>query len=191
MVPAVTGRVPVFFRVSSEREIRSLFLFLDRFPEVRAVIVGGEQGYRVAGEIAERQIPVILENVLYPTSDRDDPVHARWANAGILHAAGVKVAFAVDGVEHARNLPYHAAKAAAFGLPKEEALRAVTLNAAEILGLGHEMGSIDVGKRADLIVTDGDPLQIVTHVERAIIGGRDVPLESKHTRLRDRFRDRR
>lgn len=190
MIPAVMGDVPVLFRVNSEKEIRSLFLFLDKFPEVRAVIVGGEQAYRVAQEIAERQIPVILENVLYPTSDRSDPVHARWANAGILHSAGVKVALAIDGVEYTRNLPYHAAKAAAFGLPKEEALRTVTLNAAEILGLGDELGSIDVGKRADLIVTDGDPLQIVTNVERAIIGGWEVPLESKHTRLWEQFRAR-
>lgn len=190
MVPAVTGKIPVFFRVRSEREIRSLFLFLDKFPDVRAVVVGGDQAYRVADELARRRIPVILENVLPPTSDRADPVSARWANAGILHAAGVLVSFTVDGVEHARNLPYHAAKAAAFGLPKDEALRAVTLNAAEILGLGNEMGSIEPGKRADLIVTDGDPLQIVTQVERMFIGGMEVSLESKHTELWKQFRDR-
>src|SRR5690606_33646089 len=104
--------------------IRSVLLFLDRFPTLRGVVVGGEQAYRLADELARRRIPVILENVLAPTSDRDDPVTARWENAGILHAAGVKVAFAVNGVEHTRNLPYHAAKAAAFGLPREEALRA-------------------------------------------------------------------
>jgi imidazolonepropionase-like amidohydrolase len=190
MAPAVTGKVPVFFRARTEREIRSLFLFLDKFPEVKAVVVGGDQAFRVAEELARRQIAVIVENVLPPTSDRDDPVVARWANAGILHAAGVKVAFAVDGVEFARNLPYHAAKAAAFGLPKEEALRAVTLNAAEILGLGAELGSIEAGKRADLIVTTGDPLQIVTQIERAFIGGMEVSLESKHTELYKQFRDR-
>lgn len=190
MVPAVTGEVPVFFRVRTEREIRSLFLFLDKFPEVRAVVVGGDQAFRVAEELARRQIPVILENVIAPTSDRDDPVTARWENAGILHAAGVKVAFAVDGVEQTRNLPYHAAKAAAFGLPKEEALRAVTINTAEILGLGSEMGTIEPGKRADLIVTTGDPLQIVTQIERAFIAGMEVSLESKHTQLYEQFRNR-
>lgn len=190
MVPAVTGKVPVFFRARTERELRSLFLFLDKFPAVRAVVVGGDQGFRVADELARRQIAVILENVIAPTSDRDDPVTARWENAGILHAAGVKVAFAVDGVEQTRNLPYHAAKAAAFGLPQEEALRAVTINAAEILGLGAEMGTIEAGKRADLIVTTGDPLQIVTQVERAFIGGMEVSLESKHTQLYEQFRKR-
>src|SRR5690625_53170 len=188
--PAVTGEMPVFFRVRTEREIRSLLLFLDRFPEVRAVIVGGDQAVRVAEELARREIPVISAHVRAPTSDRDDPGTARWANAGILHAAGVKVACGVDGVEHTRNLPYHAAKAAAFGLPREEALRAVTVNTAEILGLGHELGTIEVGKRADLIVTTGDPLQILTEVERAFIGGMEVSLESKHTRLYEEFRDR-
>jgi imidazolonepropionase-like amidohydrolase len=190
MVPAVTGQVPVFFRVRTEREIRSLLLFLDKFPNVRAVVVGGDQAFRVADELARRRVAVILENVIAPTSDRNDPVTARWENAGILHAAGVKVSFAVDGVEQTRNLPYHAAKAAAFGLPKEEALRAVTINTAEILGLGSEMGTIEPGKRADLIITTGDPLQIVTQIERAFIGGLEVSLESKHTQLYEQFRNR-
>jgi imidazolonepropionase-like amidohydrolase len=107
-----------------------------------------------------------------------------------LHAAGVLVAFGTDDVSNVRNLPYHAARAVAFGLPQDEGLRAVTLNPAQILGLGDEMGSIDVGKRADLIVTTGDPLQIVTQVERAFIGGREVSLESRHTRLYEEFRER-
>jgi len=128
---------------------------------------------------------------LTPTLDREDPVSAGWRNAGILHAAGVRVSFATNSVADVRNLPYHAAKSVAFGLPKDAALRAVTLNAADILGLGNELGSIDVGKRADLIVTDGDPLQIITTVERAFIGGTEVSLESRHTRLWKQFRERR
>ncbi len=190
LAPAVTGRVPVFFMVRRERDIRSLLLFLDKFPEVRAVIVGGDQAFRVAGELASRSIPVIVGSALSATMDRDDPLAAGWENAARLHAAGVRIAFATDDASDVRNLPYHAAKAVAFGLPKEEALRAVTQNPAEILGLGSEMGSIDVGKRADLIVTDGDPLQIVTQVERAFIRGVEVSLESKHTRLYDAFRNR-
>jgi imidazolonepropionase-like amidohydrolase len=188
--PVVTGRIPAFFHVRTEREIRTLFLFLDKFPEVRAAVLGGDQAFRVADELARRAIPVVVGSALTPTMDRDDPVTAGWENAAILHAAGVKVTFGTGDVEHVRNLPYHAAKAAAFGLPREVALRAVTLTAAEVLGLGSEMGSIDVGKRADLIVTTGDPLQIVTQVERAFIGGREVSLESKHTRLWEAFRER-
>ena len=190
MVPAVTGQVPVFFQVRRERDIRSLLLFLDKFPNVNAVLVGGDQAFRVAPELAARDIPVIVRSAGAATMDRDDPVTAGWENAGILHAAGVKVAFGTGDVANVRNLPYHAAKAAAFGLPKDEALKAVTLNPAEILGLGDEMGSIDVGKRADLIVTTGDPLQIVTLVERAWIAGEEVSLESRHTRLYEQFRNR-
>ena len=190
LVPAVTGEVPVFFSVRRERDIRTLLLFLEKFPDMNGVIVGGDQAFRVADELAERDIPVIVGSVLSPTTDRDDPVSAAWSNAGILHAAGVKVAFGTNDIAQVRNLPYMAAKSVAFGLPEEVGLRAVTLNAAEILGLGELMGSIDVGKRADLIVTDGDPLQIVTHVERAFIGGVEVSLESKHTRLWSQFRDR-
>ena len=190
MAPAVTGEVPVYFLARLERDIRSLLLFLDEFPDVRPVLVGGDQAFRVAAELAAREIPVIVGSALSPTMDRDDPVAAGWANAGILYAAGVKVAFGTSDVADVRNLPYHAAKAVAFGLPRDEGLRAVTLHPAEILGLGDQMGSIDVGKRADLIVTDGDPLQIVTQVERAFIAGEEVSLESKHTRLYEQFRGR-
>ena len=190
MTPAVTGEIPVLFSARRERDIETLFLFLDKFPDVNAVLVGGDQAFRVADQLASRNIPVIVGSALSTTMDRDDPITAGWRNAGILHAAGVKVSFGTGDVANVRNLPYHAAKSAAFGLPKEEALRAVTLNAAEIIGLGDQMGSIDVGKRADLIVTDGDPLQIITTVERAFIGGVEVSLESRHTRLWKQFRER-
>ena len=190
MVPAVTGEIPVFFFAQRERDIKTLLLFFDKYPDVQAVLVGGDQAFRVAEELAARDIPVIVGSAASPTMDRDDPVSAGWSNAGILYAAGVKVAFGTNDVAAVRNLPYHAAKSVAFGLPREEGLKAVTLNAAEILGLGDQMGSIEEGKRADLIVTDGDPLQIVTQVERMFIGGTEVSLESRHTRLWKQFRSR-
>ncbi|MEJ2238325.1 MAG: amidohydrolase family protein [Gemmatimonadales bacterium] len=190
MVPAVTGEAPVFFLARRERDLRTLFLFLDKFPDVRAVVVGGDQAFRVAEELAERNIPVVVGSALSPTMDRSDPVTAGWRNASILHAAGVKVAFGTNDVASVRNLPYHAAKSVAFGLPQEEALRAVTLNAAEIAGIGDITGSIEIGKRADLIVTDGDPLQIITNVERVFIDGAEVSVESRHTRLWKQFRSR-
>ncbi|NIN11546.1 MAG: amidohydrolase family protein [Gemmatimonadales bacterium] len=190
LVPVVTGEVPVLFRAWRERDIRTLLLFLDKFPDVRPVLVGADQAFRVANELAQREIPVIVGSAISLTADREDPISAAWENAAILHSAGVTVAFGTNDVQQARNLPYHAARSAAYGLPKDVALRGVTLTPAEILGLGDEMGSIDVGKRADLIVTTGDPLQIVTQVERAFIGGEEVSLESKHTRLWKAFRDR-
>ena len=190
MVPAVTGETPVFFRARSERDIRTLLLFLDEFPDVKPVLVGADQAFRVAEELAERQIPVVVGSALSPTMDRNDPVSAGWTNAAVLYANGVKIAFSTQDYANVRNLPYAAAKAVAFGLPQEAALHAVTLAPAEMLGVDSQMGSIEVGKRADLIVTDGDPLQIVTTVERVFIGGTEVSTESKHTRLYDKFKDR-
>ncbi|HEX6134460.1 MAG TPA: amidohydrolase family protein [Longimicrobiales bacterium] len=194
MVPAITGRVPTIFVAQSERDLKTLFMFLDSFPTVRAVVGGGAQAYHVAQELARRSIPVIVGSNFEPNAFRDDPLTAAWRNAEILRAAGVKVAFTTsfspEGASELRNLPYAAARAVAYGMPRDEAYRAVTLSAAEILGLGERTGSIDAGKRADLILTNGDPLQILSHVERMWIGGEEVPLVSKHTQLYEQFRNR-
>jgi imidazolonepropionase-like amidohydrolase len=194
LVPAVTGAQPVFFRMGSDWEIRHLFLLMDRFPDLRPVVVGGAQAYRVADELAERDVPVVitLEAGYRPTSDRDESVAAAWRNAAVLDAAGVKVGFASSNSEEARNIPYMAAHAVAFGLPEEVGVRALTLNNAEILGQGELMGSLDPGKRADIIVTDGSPLQFLTRVERMYVGGLEVdPLNNKHQRLYEAYRNRR
>jgi hypothetical protein len=194
MVPAITGRTPTIFLAQNERDLKTLFMFLDTFPSVRAIVGGGAQAYHVAEELARRNIPVIVGSNFQPNGFRDDPVTAAWRNAEILRRAGVKVSFTTsfspEGASELRNLPYAAAKAVAYGMPRDEAYRAVSLNAAEILGLGDVMGSLDAGKRADLIVTNGDPLQILAQVERMWIGGEEVPLVSKHTRLYEQFRGR-
>ncbi len=192
LVPVVTGEMPTLFRVGRERDLRTLLLFLDEFPAVRAVIVGGDAAHRLADELAERGIPVVLSTGRNVTRDRDDPHHAAWVNAAILHQAGVPVAFTTGGgVADVRNLPYHAARHWAYGLPREVALRAVTLTPAEILGLGGELGSLAPGKRADIVLTDGDILQITSRVERLWIGGEEVDVEdNKHHRLYREFVDR-
>jgi imidazolonepropionase-like amidohydrolase len=191
MVPVVTGEMPVLFQVSGERNIRTLLLFLDEFPDVRAVIVGGSDAHRVASELGQRKIPVVLGTGQDVTRDRDDPHDAAWTNAAVLHGAGVPVAFTTGSTADVRNLPYHAARHWAYGLPRDVAVRAVTLTPAEILGLGGEMGSIAPGKRADLVLTDGDILQITTGVERMWIGGHEVdPDDNKHRQLYEEFRDR-
>jgi imidazolonepropionase-like amidohydrolase len=194
MVPAITGRVPTIFIAQTERDLRTLLMFVDSFPAVRPVVGGGAQAYHVAAELARRNIPVIVGSTFEPTISRDDPVTAAWRNAAILREAGVKVAFTTsfspEAASELRNLPYAAAKAVAYGMPRDEAYRAITLSAAEILGLGDRMGSLDVGKRADLIITNDDPLQILATVERMWIGGEEVPLVSRHTRFYEQFRGR-
>ena len=188
--PALAGEVPVFFEASSERVIRTVLLFLEEFPGVKGVIVGGDQAYRAADELAAAGVPVIVGSGHSPTMDRDDPVTAGWENAARLHEAGVMVAFTTGSVSDVRRLPEHAARAWAYGLPRRIALQGMTLAPARILGLGDELGSIEEGKRADLVVTDGDPLQITTRVERVWIGGREVSTASKHSRLWEEFRER-
>ena len=192
MLPAIRGEMPVLFFVNSAWEIRTLFLFLDEFPTLRPVVVGGTEGYRVAEELARRKIPVVVTSSNSITYDRDESITINFRNPALLHAAGVKVAIGIPRSSGVRNLPYDAAHAVAYGLPREVALRSVTLNAAEALGLGQLLGSLDTGKRADILVTDGDPLQILTMIERMFIGGVEVdPKDNKHDRLYQTFRKRR
>ncbi|MEO5509791.1 MAG: amidohydrolase family protein, partial [Longimicrobiales bacterium] len=155
---------------------------------------GANQAYFVADEIAKRNIPVIIGTELTPNDYRDDPVTAPWRNASVLRDKGVKIAFTTsfspEGVSEIRNLPYEAARAVSYGLSEDEGMRALTLSAAEILGVADKLGSLDAGKRADLIITDGNPMQILTHVERMWIGGEEMSLASHHTQLYWQFKNR-
>jgi len=192
LVPAVTGEVPVFFRADSEWQIRTLFLFLQEFPEVRGVVVGGTEAYKVADELAEHDVPVIITSAYAPTPGRDESILASYRNAAFLHEAGVKIAFGTGSTSDVRKLPYHAAHSVAFGLPANEGLRSVTLSTAEMLGMDDLIGSLEPGKRADILVTDGDPLQALTWIDRMFIGGVEVdPRDNKHDRLYREFVDRR
>jgi imidazolonepropionase-like amidohydrolase len=112
---------------------------------------------------------------------------AIYENAARLHEAGVTFAITTASAHNVRNLPYEAGLAVTYGLPHDVALRAVTVHPAEILGLADRLGTLESGKDADLIVVDGDPFQPLTNIEHVIIGGRDVPLESHHTRLAEKY----
>ena len=191
MLPAIRGEMPVLFQADTEWQIKTLLVFLDEFPEVQGVLVGGTEAFKVAEELAERRLPVIITSAYAPTPNRDESILASYRNAAILQAAGVKIAFGTGSTADVRKLPYHAAHSVAFGLPAEEGLKAVTLNTAEILGLDDVIGSIEPGKRGDLLVTDGDPLQALTKIERMFIGGVEVdPRDNKHDRLYREFIDR-
>jgi imidazolonepropionase-like amidohydrolase len=106
------------------------------------------------------------------------------------YKAGVKFAFGTFNNEFVRNLPYQAATAVAFGLPYEEALKAVTINAAQIWGHGNDIGSVEKGKVADLMVTTGDPLEISTRVKYLFIKGKEIPLVNKQTRFYEKYMSR-
>ncbi len=194
MLPFLRGEQRIFIHADEQKQIRAALLFAKKH-ELKMVLAGGLDAWRVAAELKAAGVPVIVGGTQRLPLRRDDDYEAPYANPARLQAAGV--AFCIAGglsgpseIGNERNLPYYAARAAAHGLAPELALRSVTLGAAEILGVGAELGSIDVGKRATLIVTDGDPLEIPTQVERAFIDGAQIDLRSRHTLLYEKYRER-
>lgn len=186
MLPIIDRSLPLITRADREADIRAAIEFADR-EHLRLIISGGQEAPMVAPLLRERNIPVIVGPVL-ALPLRDDASHAAvFTVAGDLVKAGVKIAFATGDPSNARLLPYHAAMAVAWGLPREEAIKALTINAAEILGVGERIGSIEPGRIANLIVAKGDPLEIQTEITHVIIAGRDVDLMNKHRALYDRY----
>ena len=189
MIPVLDGKLPLLIRADKEKTIKEAIAFADR-QKVRMILERGEEAWKVAGELKAHNIPVILPPTLRLPEEEDDPYDKPFTIPGELWKAGVKIAFASFGPgaeDNPRNLPYEAAAAVGFGLPYEEALKAVTLYPAEIWGVGDEIGSIEKGKWADLIVTDGDPLETRTQIKQMFIKGAPVDLENKHHRLYEEY----
>jgi imidazolonepropionase-like amidohydrolase len=193
MVPVLDGTIPVILHASEVRQIESALDWAEE-AGIRVVLAGAGDVWRVAERLAQREVPVILTSVLATPRRRDEAYDTRYAEAARLAEAGVDFCIATSGggfgASSTRNLPYHAAMAAAFGLSKEDALAAVTLSPARILGVGDRLGSIEVGKSASLMLTDGDPLEIKTQVERVFIDGRPADPNNKHRRLYEKYRGR-
>ncbi|MBI3818440.1 MAG: amidohydrolase family protein [Planctomycetes bacterium] len=145
---------------------------------------------KVAVMLAEKKIPVLLLPVTSVPSSPFAPYDTIYSAARVLDAAGVLFAFGMADSSNARNLPFQAGMSAAYGLPMDAAIRSVTINAAKILGVDEKLGSLEPGKIADIIITDGNPLEVRTHVKRMIVGGRETNLESKHTQLYEKYLNR-
>jgi imidazolonepropionase-like amidohydrolase len=188
-VAVVEGRQPLLVQANAESDIRDAVAFGDR-TRVRVVITGGLEAPLVASLLKERNVPVILGSVLtLPT--REDAHHAAtYRAAGELAQAGVRFAFGSGGYTNVRLIPYEAGISVAWGLSREQALRAITVDAADILGVGDRVGTLEPGKLANLAIWTGDPLEIRTPVPRVFIAGRDVGPASKHTELYDKWRGR-
>jgi len=131
-----------------------------------------------------------LQQVLTLPTRRDMPHQASYTAAAELAKAGVKFAIAVPSDTNARQLPYHAAQAVGWGLSRENALRALTINPAEIFGVADRIGSIENGKIANLIVAKGDPLEVRTAITHVVVAGRDVPLDNSQLALYERYSKR-
>ena len=188
MTPVMRGEMPVIFDLTTADQIRGVLALADTFA-LKVVLRGAREAWRLADTLAMRKIPVIVG----PTTSvpgADDPYDMTYANPGVLARAGVKIAFQTSDAANSRNLPYNAALAVAYGLDADAALRALTINPAEIFGVADRYGSLAPGKVANVVVTTGDPRDVRSVVRHVFIRGEAVPLDDRHTRLYEQFRAR-
>jgi imidazolonepropionase-like amidohydrolase len=189
LVKVIDGELPLLVYANSERQISDAVEFAES-NEVQIVILQGREAWKVADRLVESGIPVILGPTQSLPNEEDYGYDQIYAQPGQLFAAGVKFGFATFNASSSRNLPYEAGSAVSFGLSREEAIRAVTINSAEILGIGHMLGTIEQGKIANIIVTDGDPLEIQTQFLHLIVAGRVADRMNKHLELYEKYRAR-
>ncbi len=189
MVPYARGAKPVVIQANRRQEIQEALKLADEL-KIKVILSGAVDAWKLTDELKKRDVPVILGPLMAMPTEGHDPYDAPYAAAARLHEAGVKFCIRSTGTTNTRNLPYEAAMAVSYGLPPEEALKAVTLYPAQILGVADQLGSIEAGKRANLVLTDGDILQASTQVKALLIDGRPVEPSSKQTRLYERYRER-
>lgn len=189
MLPVIEGKLPLMVVAVRERAVREALEFADK-EKVRIILAGVREPGKMLADLKAKKIPVILGPTLELPLSEDDPYDAAATLPAQLLQAGVPFAFGTFSVSFSRNLPYQAAHAAAFGLSAEEALKAVTIRPAEIWGIADQVGSIEPGKLADLVVTDGDLLEATTHVQKLFLKGKEVGLENRHLQLYEKYRKR-
>ncbi len=190
LVPFVRGERPVIFRAEREAEIRAAVRFAEEM-HLKAIILGGNEAWKASSLLKERNVPVIVTSVRSLPSLEDDYYDVLYSNPAKLQQAGVRFCISSGDIgSEVRDLPYHAGMASSFGLSHDEAVKAVTLYPAQIMGVGDRLGSIEVGKIANIAITDGDILDARTHIRYLFINGRQLPLTSRHTELYEQFKDR-
>jgi imidazolonepropionase-like amidohydrolase len=189
LLPVVKGELPVIFSVHADKDILQTIKFVQE-EKIKAIFYGVEQGFKVAKEIKEAGVPCIIGSLYSLPPVWEDGYDALFLNPVILNQAGVKISFSSSSASTAKDLPYHAAKAAAFGLKPEEALKAVTIYPAEIFGVDKLMGSLEPGKTASIVLADGDLLELGTKIQKVFIDGKEVSLENRYTELLKKFEQR-
>jgi imidazolonepropionase-like amidohydrolase len=189
LLPYSRGEKPVIITANRKADILGALKLADEL-KVRPIVSGGLEAWKVAGELKRRDVPVILGPVMTIPRETGERYDAAYAAAARLHEAGVRFCIRSAGSNNTRNLPYEAAMAVAHGLPPEEGLKAVTRSPAEILGVADQLGAIEAGKRANLVITTGDPLQVSTRVLGVFIDGRPYEPVNKQTRLFDKYQKR-
>jgi imidazolonepropionase-like amidohydrolase len=190
MIPVLERRVPVIVQANDVRQIQDAVTWAEE-ENVRLVLLGGRDAGYVADLLARRQVPVLITSVLGSPNRAWEPYDHEYSLPAQLHRAGVR--FAITGgssAPYANRLPYEAGAAIAFGLPAEEALRAVTLYPAQFLGLDDRVGSLQVGRDATLLITTGSPLEYSTTVEQAWIEGRRIDMMDAHRHFFEKYSEK-
>lgn len=190
LLPVARGRVPLVMAVNRAADIRRAIRFKQENAPMQIIIAGAAEGWMVADELADADIPVIIDP-LEDLPSSFDAIGASLHNAERLQDAGVDVAYATaptaDGYFNARLLPQHAGNAVANGVDWDDAFRSITLTPAQIYGVGDRYGALAPGYAGDVVVWDGDPLEVMSAPVAVLIDGEPTAMESRQTRLRDRY----
>jgi imidazolonepropionase-like amidohydrolase len=189
LVPVIRGELPVLVFASRAREIREAVEFCDK-QKIKMILAGGAESYKVKDLLRSKNIPVILQPTLTEPLDEDDPYDRSMTTAAELADAHVKFAFGSFDNSFARRLGQQAANAVAHGLAYDEALKAVTIYPAQIFGLSDQLGTLENGKIANIIVTNGDPLELTTDVRYLFIKGQLTSTDNKHKALYEKYLNR-
>ncbi|MCP4900133.1 MAG: amidohydrolase family protein [bacterium] len=173
--PVLDGDQPVILTVEKSKDIELALQFAAE-QNLNVVLRGCAQGFAVADKIKAAGVPVIVDNLYTGPSDYEDGYDAAWTNVAAMAEAGIPLCFSSGSASTGKDMPYFAARAVAFGMDRDEAIRALTINPARFFGVSDRLGSLEVGKDADLFLTTGDPLQITSVVKVMVIDGKRVDL---------------
>lgn len=188
LAQVVSGKVPLLVTANRANDILQVLALKKRFSSLDLVLVSASDGWRVAAQIAEAKVPVILDPE-FNLPGQFDQLGATMENAARLHAEKVKISIGIE-THNARLAPQHAGNAVANGLPHDVALAALTINPATIYGVDDVLGSLEAGKQADFVIWSGDPLEVTQSAEQVFIEGKAMAMESRQTKLRDRYLNR-
>jgi imidazolonepropionase-like amidohydrolase len=183
--PVLRGEMPLVVEAHRASDIQTVLRVADEY-DLKVIIAGGTEAWMVTEDLVRARVPVLVK-VLRNLPESFESLGARYDNAALLRRAGVQLAITTGETFRAFNLRQEAGNAVAYGLPYEEALRAITLYPAQIYGMADRYGTLEAGKVANVVVWSGDPLELLTDVEHVIIRGQQVPLVSRETMLRDRY----
>lgn len=185
LLPYLQGKKPIVLAAQGPSDLETAVGLAHEF-NLKFVLNHISHTQPVLDYVAALKVPVIV-GPIYEEPRPEERYDAVYSLPAQLYKRGVRIAFASDEAHNVRNLPYQAGYAVAFGLPYDEALKAITLNPAEIWGVADQLGSLDVGKTANVVVANGDPLDVRTDVKQVFIQGRAVPRTSRQTWLRDQY----